>query len=173
MYAFLFDSLGPVLKVAVGAYVVVIALMAAQAIGRATLLRDRAAVAVAVGAGFFMLSDSLLATNKFAFAAADGAVLGAGQLLRRADPDRAACAGLPRPIRTRSVEPSRRPWKRHAGRLIPYSWTRVPSSITQLFGSRRKSATLPALRDMNANSPSRQCAMPARRVGTMVSRLRK
>ncbi len=68
MYAFLFDHLGPVLKVAVGAYVVVIALMAAQAIGRATVLRDRASVAVAIGAGCFMLSDSLLATNKFAFA---------------------------------------------------------------------------------------------------------
>jgi uncharacterized membrane protein YhhN len=27
--------------------------------------RDRAALAVALGAGFFMLSDSLLATNKF------------------------------------------------------------------------------------------------------------
>jgi hypothetical protein len=40
--------------------------MAAQAIGRATVLRDRASVRVAVGAGFFMLSDSLLATNKFA-----------------------------------------------------------------------------------------------------------
>ena len=68
MYAFLFNNLGPVLKVAVGAYVVVIALMAAQAIGRATLLRDRPSLAVAIGAGFFMLSDSLLATNKFAFA---------------------------------------------------------------------------------------------------------
>ena len=67
MYAFLFGHLGPVLKVAVGAYVVVIALMAAQAIGRAMVLRDRAAVAVAIGAGCFMLSDSLLATNKFAF----------------------------------------------------------------------------------------------------------
>jgi alkylglycerol monooxygenase len=68
MYAFLFNSLSPVLKVAVGAYVVVISLMAAQAVGRATLLRDRASLAVAIGAGFFMLSDSLLATNKFAFA---------------------------------------------------------------------------------------------------------
>src|SRR5512140_395951 len=68
MYAFLFDHLGPVLKVAVGAYVVVIALMAAQAIGRATILRNRASLAVAIGAGCFMLSDSLLATNKFAFA---------------------------------------------------------------------------------------------------------
>ncbi|HXE50660.1 MAG TPA: lysoplasmalogenase family protein, partial [Ramlibacter sp.] len=68
MYAFLFDGLNPVLRIAVAAYVVVIALMAAQAIGRATVLRDKSAVAVAVGAGFFMLSDSLLATNKFAFA---------------------------------------------------------------------------------------------------------
>ena len=66
MYAFLFGSLGPVLKVAVGAYVVVIALMAAQAVGRAAVLRDRASVAVAAGAALFMVSDSLLATNRFA-----------------------------------------------------------------------------------------------------------
>jgi alkylglycerol monooxygenase len=67
MYAFLYHSLNPVLKIAVAAYVVVIALMAAQAMGRAAVLRDKASVAVAVGAGFFMVSDSLLATNKFAF----------------------------------------------------------------------------------------------------------
>jgi alkylglycerol monooxygenase len=66
MYAFLFNGLNPVLKAAVAAYVVVIALMAAQAIGRATVVRDRASIGVAVGAGFFMLSDALLATNKFA-----------------------------------------------------------------------------------------------------------
>ncbi|MDP2035213.1 MAG: lysoplasmalogenase family protein [Polaromonas sp.] len=66
MYAFLFNGLNPVLRIAVAAYVVVIALMAAQAIGRATVLRDRASVGVAIGAGFFMLSDALLATNKFA-----------------------------------------------------------------------------------------------------------
>ncbi len=66
MYAFLFNGLNPVLRVAVAAYVIVIALMAAQAIGRATVLRDRAAVGVALGACFFMVSDSLLATNKFA-----------------------------------------------------------------------------------------------------------
>ncbi|ODV11349.1 MAG: hypothetical protein ABT20_06090 [Rubrivivax sp. SCN 70-15] len=66
MYVFLLGGLNPVLKIAVAAYVVVIALMAAQAIGRATVLRDRASVLAAVGAGFFMLSDSLLATNKFA-----------------------------------------------------------------------------------------------------------
>ena len=39
--------------------------MAAQAIGRATVLRDAPSLLVAVGAGFFMLSDSLLATNRF------------------------------------------------------------------------------------------------------------
>ncbi|MDP1887342.1 lysoplasmalogenase family protein [Polaromonas sp.] len=66
MYAFLFAGLNPVLRFAVAAYVIVIALMAAQAIGRATVLRDRASLGVAIGAGFFMLSDALLATNKFA-----------------------------------------------------------------------------------------------------------
>jgi sterol desaturase/sphingolipid hydroxylase (fatty acid hydroxylase superfamily)/uncharacterized membrane protein YhhN len=67
MYAFLYNGLDPVLKVAVAAYVVVIALMAAQAMGRATVLRDKSSVAVAAGAAFFMASDSLLATDKFAF----------------------------------------------------------------------------------------------------------
>jgi alkylglycerol monooxygenase len=67
MYAFLFDGLSPVLRIAVGAYVVVIALLAAQAIGRAMVLRDSSSSAVAVGALVFRLSDSLLATNKFAF----------------------------------------------------------------------------------------------------------
>jgi alkylglycerol monooxygenase len=66
MYAFLFPTLGAVLRAAVAPYVVVIALMAAQAIGRATVLRDKASVAVAVGACFFMLSDALLAINRFA-----------------------------------------------------------------------------------------------------------
>jgi alkylglycerol monooxygenase len=66
MYGFLFPSLAPVLRIAVAAYVVVIAVMAAQAIGRALWLRDKASVAAAIGACFFMLSDSLLATNKFA-----------------------------------------------------------------------------------------------------------
>ena len=49
MYAFLFPALDPVLRIAVAAYVVVIALMAAQAIGRAAWLRDKAAVAAAIG----------------------------------------------------------------------------------------------------------------------------
>ena len=40
--------------------------MTAQAIGRATVLRDKAAIGVAAGAVFFMLSDTLLAINRFA-----------------------------------------------------------------------------------------------------------
>jgi alkylglycerol monooxygenase len=66
MYGFLWQGGLPAgLRAPVAAYVLVIALMAAQAIGRAGVLRDRAALAVALGAGFFMLSDSLLATNRF------------------------------------------------------------------------------------------------------------
>ena len=68
MYAFLWHGgLPAALRIPVGAYVVVIACMAAQAIGRAAVLHraDPSAPWVAVGACFFMLSDSLLATNKF------------------------------------------------------------------------------------------------------------
>jgi len=66
MYAVLWTGGLPVgLRGPVAAYVLVIALMAAQAIGRATVLGDKPAVWVAVGAGFFMLSDTLLALNKF------------------------------------------------------------------------------------------------------------
>jgi alkylglycerol monooxygenase len=66
MYAALFPHLAPVLQVAVAAYAVVIASMAAQAIGRATVLREAGSLGVAIGAAFFMLSDSILAINKFA-----------------------------------------------------------------------------------------------------------
>ncbi|MGJ7608336.1 lysoplasmalogenase family protein [Variovorax sp. LT1R20] len=68
MYAFLWQGgLPPALRIPVGVYVVVIACMAAQAIGRAAVLReaDPSATWVAVGACFFMLSDALLATNRF------------------------------------------------------------------------------------------------------------
>lgn len=68
MYAFLWHGgLPPALRIPVGVYVVVIACMAAQAIGRAAVLHDTDPSArwVAVGACFFMLSDSLLATNRF------------------------------------------------------------------------------------------------------------
>ena len=66
MYVFLWaGGLLPALRAPVAAYVLVIALMAAQAIGRATVLRDAPSRLVAIGAGFFMLSDSLLATHRF------------------------------------------------------------------------------------------------------------
>ena len=66
MYAWVWGGLtDPVLKLAVAAYVSVISLMVAQAIGRATVLRDTASKAVAVGACVFMLSDSLIAVNRF------------------------------------------------------------------------------------------------------------
>ncbi len=65
VYALLWSGLNPVLKIAVAAYVVAIALMAAQAVGRATVLREKPATLVAVGAAFFMLSDALLAFNRF------------------------------------------------------------------------------------------------------------
>ena len=65
IYALLFAHLGPVLRVAVAAYVLVIGTMTAQALGRAAVLRDAASRAVAVGSALFMLSDTLLALNRF------------------------------------------------------------------------------------------------------------
>lgn len=66
MYAYLWQGGLPTgLRIPVAVYVTVIALMAAQALGRAGALGDRAARQVALGACFFMLSDSLLATNRF------------------------------------------------------------------------------------------------------------
>jgi uncharacterized membrane protein YhhN len=66
MYVWLWSGLdGTALKVAVGTYVGVLSLMTAQALGRATVMRDVASNAVAVGACVFMLSDALLAINRF------------------------------------------------------------------------------------------------------------
>ncbi|MFN4121148.1 lysoplasmalogenase family protein [Acidovorax sp.] len=66
MYAFLWaGGLPAALRVPVAAYVLVIALMAAQALGRAWVLRDGPSWMVAAGALCFMLSDSLLAINRF------------------------------------------------------------------------------------------------------------
>jgi alkylglycerol monooxygenase len=66
MYAIVWPGLtDPILKVAVAAYVLVISLMAAQAMGRATVQGDAASRWVAVGACIFMVSDSLIAINKF------------------------------------------------------------------------------------------------------------
>ena len=66
MYAFLWlGGLPAALRLPVACYVIAIALMAAQAIGRALVPRDPHATSVAVGACAFMLSDALLATNRF------------------------------------------------------------------------------------------------------------
>jgi alkylglycerol monooxygenase len=66
MLVWLWPGLGdPVLRGAVSVYVLVICLMAAQAIGRALVLRDRRAVLVALGACVFMASDALIAVNRF------------------------------------------------------------------------------------------------------------
>jgi len=66
MYGIVWGGLNdPVLKIAVAAYVTVISLMASQAIGRAAVLGDTAAWRVALGACIFMVSDSLIAINKF------------------------------------------------------------------------------------------------------------
>ncbi len=66
MYSIVWGGLNdPVLRIAVAAYVSVISLMAAQAIGRAATTGDAASRWVAVGACVFMVSDSLIAINKF------------------------------------------------------------------------------------------------------------
>ena len=66
MYAFLWTGGLPApLRAPVAAYVLVIALMAAQAWARYRALGDAAARRVALGACFFLLSDALLATNQF------------------------------------------------------------------------------------------------------------
>ena len=66
MYAWVWSGLtDPGLKVAVAAYVGLISLMVAQAMGRAMVLHDTASKAVALGACVFMLSDSLIAINRF------------------------------------------------------------------------------------------------------------
>jgi len=87
MYAVLWQGgLPAALRLPVAAYVLVIALMAAQALGRARHLGGQPAWTVAIGACFFMVSDSLLAINRFVqpFDGAQAAVLStyyAAQLL--------------------------------------------------------------------------------------------
>lgn len=61
-------GLPPAMQLPVAIYVMVIAVMSAQAIGRAYVLRTSAARCVASGALSFMVSDTVLALNKFAFA---------------------------------------------------------------------------------------------------------
>jgi sterol desaturase/sphingolipid hydroxylase (fatty acid hydroxylase superfamily)/uncharacterized membrane protein YhhN len=65
MLAYLWPHLDAALKAPVAIYVLAISLMAAQALGRATVLRTAKAWGVAAGALAFMASDSLLAVNRF------------------------------------------------------------------------------------------------------------
>jgi uncharacterized membrane protein YhhN len=66
MYAVLFFNGLPVqMRIPVGLYVMVIALMASQAWGRSTHLKDSGGLLTAIGATLLMLSDSLLAVDKF------------------------------------------------------------------------------------------------------------
>ena len=65
MFAYLAPGLPAGLRLPVAAYVLVIALMAAQAVGRASVVRDAGGWMVAVGALLFMASDTLLAINRF------------------------------------------------------------------------------------------------------------
>jgi sterol desaturase/sphingolipid hydroxylase (fatty acid hydroxylase superfamily)/uncharacterized membrane protein YhhN len=62
---FVWPDLGADLRAPVVVYAIVIALMAAQASGRASVLRERAAVAVAAGAVVFLISDATIALTKF------------------------------------------------------------------------------------------------------------
>lgn len=64
--AYLWPGVPAELKAPVALYVGVIAVMVAQAAGRATRLRDGASAAVALGAALFLLSDLTIALTKFA-----------------------------------------------------------------------------------------------------------
>lgn len=63
--AYLWDALPAPLKVPVLAYVAVIVAMAAQAFARRRDRPSRATTAAAIGAALFVVSDALLATNRF------------------------------------------------------------------------------------------------------------
>ena len=66
MYVYLFThGLPAAMRIPVAVYVSVIALMAAQAWGRYQVQQDRSALLVALGASAFMVSDSILAINRF------------------------------------------------------------------------------------------------------------
>ncbi len=75
--AFLWPGLGAGLRVPVVVYVAALSAMAAQAMGRAGVLSTQAARVAAWGAGLFVLSDALLAINRFRapFAGAHVAVM--------------------------------------------------------------------------------------------------
>jgi uncharacterized membrane protein YhhN len=65
LYAFLYPNLPNRLKLAVIIYSLLLASMASQAMGRALLLKTTPSYRAATGAIFFMLSDILLAFDRF------------------------------------------------------------------------------------------------------------
>ncbi len=66
LVAYVWPGVSADLKAPVAFYVGVVALMASQAVGRATVLRSRAALAVGAGGVLFMISDMTIALTKFA-----------------------------------------------------------------------------------------------------------
>ncbi len=66
LVAYVWPGVPADLKAPVAFYVGVVALMASQAVGRATVLRSRAALAVGAGGVLFMISDMTIALTKFA-----------------------------------------------------------------------------------------------------------
>ena len=78
IFALLWPGLSRRLRVPVAVYVVVITLMAGVALARWLELGDRHALAAALGAAFFVVSDALLALDRFrwSFRSARAAVLG-------------------------------------------------------------------------------------------------
>ena len=65
LYAFLYPNLPVRLRLAVFIYSALLSSMAAQAMGRAILLKTTPSYRAAIGAIFFMLSDFLLAFDRF------------------------------------------------------------------------------------------------------------
>lgn len=65
LYALLFPLLSTELKLSLAVYTILLASMASQALGRFLILRNHAARLAAFGAFFFMISDSLLALDRF------------------------------------------------------------------------------------------------------------
>ncbi len=65
LYAFLFPNLPAGLKISVAFYSLLLTSMAAQAMGRFLILKTQPTRFAAIGALFFMLSDSLLSLDRF------------------------------------------------------------------------------------------------------------
>jgi uncharacterized membrane protein YhhN len=65
LYAFLYPNLPVPLKLPVALYATLLSSMAAQAMGRFLAVKTKAGQSAAIGAVFFMLSDFLLAFNRF------------------------------------------------------------------------------------------------------------